>query len=136
MLLSVFNPAIERERLVRVKVPHGKIEVIGEDNHEIVADVICANDKDATDCDLFFSAKLKASSFSYFKINPSINSPGSPVAKKFSLRLMSSAFERVLTTIQTFSFNPTPAPRSRDNNCVSMANFCRDTSTISESARL
>ena len=94
-----------------MKVPHGKIEVIGEDNHEIVADVICANDKDATDCDLFFSAKLKASSFSYFKINPSINSlqvQGKKIkelqAQNLGLRINKRENIKVLTATSRVNF--------------------------------
>eukprot|EP01016_Furgasonia_blochmanni_P055610 TRINITY_DN933_c0_g2_i14.p1 TRINITY_DN933_c0_g2~~TRINITY_DN933_c0_g2_i14.p1 ORF type:complete len:629 (+),score=158.48 TRINITY_DN933_c0_g2_i14:164-2050(+) len=70
VLVKVFNPTNEREEVLRIKVPHGHLKVIDRRNYELAADVICANETDETDCDLFFKARLAGFTNSYFKIVP------------------------------------------------------------------
>eukprot|EP01016_Furgasonia_blochmanni_P032995 TRINITY_DN3415_c0_g1_i6.p1 TRINITY_DN3415_c0_g1~~TRINITY_DN3415_c0_g1_i6.p1 ORF type:complete len:779 (+),score=127.44 TRINITY_DN3415_c0_g1_i6:782-3118(+) len=74
VLLAVFNPAAARKSVIRVKVPHGNLSVIDMENDELTVDVICPEEDDDSDCDLFFFTSLPAFDMSYFKIVPSDDS--------------------------------------------------------------
>eukprot|EP01016_Furgasonia_blochmanni_P020637 TRINITY_DN2303_c0_g1_i16.p1 TRINITY_DN2303_c0_g1~~TRINITY_DN2303_c0_g1_i16.p1 ORF type:complete len:874 (-),score=283.75 TRINITY_DN2303_c0_g1_i16:239-2860(-) len=70
VLLKVYNPSAVDETVIRVKVPSGKVAIINEFNANVESDVICANEKDKTDCDLFFRSGFPVYGSVYFKIVP------------------------------------------------------------------
>lgn len=71
VVLTVYNPGVQREEILKIKVPQVKFNVLDINNNILTADIICANHTDLNDCDLFFAASLKNYSLNYFKLVPS-----------------------------------------------------------------
>jgi hypothetical protein len=62
-ILSIFNPGDRRYDAIHIKVPHGKLKIVNEDNQKIDADIIC--DKD---CNMYFADEFAALSHKFYKI--------------------------------------------------------------------
>lgn len=70
ILLTVYNPTVARNYILRVKVPHSYLKVIDTDNNELVSDVFCPNITDSSDCDLYAYVSFDAFSVHYYKVVP------------------------------------------------------------------
>jgi len=67
VLLSIYNPTQSRVSPIQLKVPNQEnLQIFDTKNNAIPTDIICANQTDTTDCDLFFSANLTSYNLTYF----------------------------------------------------------------------
>ena len=87
VLLSLYNPGSKFDYIMRFKVAAQEVNIFSIANTLIPGDVICANTKDAADCDLVFTLAFAESSNSYVKLVP-VSSGGSAkvqVAKELTI---------------------------------------------------
>jgi len=79
VLIAVYNSGPARLSTIQAKVPHAKVQgeklnfvfvdflqAFHADGSPIPTDVICANDQDPTDCELFFFDNFKSYDTAYY----------------------------------------------------------------------
>lgn len=76
VLVSLYNPGSKFDYIVRLKISAQEVNIFSIANTLIPGDVICANTRDASDCDLVFTLAFAESSNSYVKLVP-VSSGGS-----------------------------------------------------------
>eukprot|EP00331_Platyophrya_macrostoma_P022192 CAMPEP_0176445692 /NCGR_PEP_ID=MMETSP0127-20121128/23863_1 /TAXON_ID=938130 /ORGANISM="Platyophrya macrostoma, Strain WH" /LENGTH=983 /DNA_ID=CAMNT_0017831547 /DNA_START=80 /DNA_END=3031 /DNA_ORIENTATION=+ len=79
VLVAVYNPLKnDRDQIVRIKVPTTKVQVYSLNNQsgqvKLDTDVICANQTNLADCDLFFFDHFAGSTTGYYLLAPSTQS--------------------------------------------------------------
>jgi len=57
ILVNVYNPGAKDTFVVRLKVPKVEMQAYYL-NEKVATDIICADDENPTECDLFFLAEL------------------------------------------------------------------------------
>ena len=76
VLISFYNPGAAGSYIIRLKAYPKELNIVSLANTNIAGDIICANVKDANDCELIFSLDFDQSSNSYVKLVP-VSSGGS-----------------------------------------------------------
>jgi hypothetical protein len=71
VLVSFYNPGSKGTYPVRLRVPPKDLNVLGQDNLPIPGDVVCANLRDTSDCELLFNLAIGESSNAYVKLSAS-----------------------------------------------------------------
>ena len=70
VLVAVYNPSVQKQHLIRLKVPHAKFSVRSPQNEYLECEVLCTNRTDPQDCEAYFVADLVPFNLNYFKLTP------------------------------------------------------------------
>jgi hypothetical protein len=82
VLVSFYNPGSKGTYPVRLRVPPKDLNVLGQDNLPIPGDVVCANLRDTSDCELLFNLAIGESSNAYVKLSASKDGSAKQVTVK------------------------------------------------------
>lgn len=58
ILVNFYNPGAKGTYPIRLRVPPKDINIVFQSNRQIAGDVICANLKNSSDCELHFSLEI------------------------------------------------------------------------------
>ncbi len=68
VLVSFYNPGSKGTYPIRLRVPARELNIVSQTNTAITGDVVCANLRDSSDCELLFNLDIGESSNAYVKL--------------------------------------------------------------------
>ena len=68
-MVSLHNPGSKGTYPVRLRVPRKDLNLVSQVNTAVTGDVICANLRDSSDCELLFNIEIGESSNAYVKLS-------------------------------------------------------------------
>ena len=69
VLVSFYNPGSKGTFPIRLRVPPQDLNILSKTNTAIPGDVVCANLRDTSDCELLFNLAISESSNAYVKLS-------------------------------------------------------------------